>query len=40
MTLARISRHKDLNILQNSYYRETAEDIAARISPSNPPAIA
>lgn len=32
MTLARISRHKDLNILQNTYYRETAEDIAARIS--------
>lgn len=31
MTLARISRHKDLNILQNTYYRETAEDIAARL---------
>ena len=31
MTLARISRHRDLRILQNTYYRETAEDIAARI---------
>lgn len=31
MTLARISRHKDLNILQNTYYRESAEDIAARL---------
>lgn len=31
MTLARISRHKDLNILQNTYYRETAEEIAARV---------
>lgn len=31
MTLARISRHKDLRILLNTYYRETAEQIAARI---------
>lgn len=31
MTLARISRHKDLRILLNTYYRETAAQIAARI---------
>lgn len=31
MTLARISRHKDLRILMDTYYRETAEQIAARI---------
>jgi hypothetical protein len=31
MTLARISRHKDLRILLNTYYRETAEQIAARL---------
>jgi integrase len=31
MTLARISRHKDLRILMDSYYRETAEQIAARL---------
>lgn len=31
MTLARISRHKDLKILMNTYYRETAEQIAARL---------
>ena len=31
MTLGKISRHKDLNLLQNVYYRETAEDIAKRI---------
>ena len=31
MTLARISRHKDLKILLNTYYRETAEQISARI---------
>lgn len=31
LTLARISRHKDLRILQNTYYRETAEEIAARL---------
>ncbi|MBO1853214.1 tyrosine-type recombinase/integrase [Burkholderia cenocepacia] len=31
MTLAKISGHKDLSILQNTYYRETAEDIAARL---------
>lgn len=31
MTLARISRHKDLRILMNTYYRETAEQIAARL---------
>lgn len=31
MTLARISGHADLRILQNTYYRESAEDIAARL---------
>lgn len=31
MTLAKISGHKDLRILQNAYFRETAEQIAARI---------
>lgn len=31
MTLAKISGHKDLSILQNTYYRESAADIAARI---------
>lgn len=31
MTLARISRHKDLRILMDTYYRETAEQIAARL---------
>jgi integrase len=31
LTLAKISRHKDLRILQNTYYRETAEEIAARL---------
>lgn len=31
MTLARISRHKDLRILMDSYYRETAAQIAARL---------
>lgn len=31
MTLARISRHKDLRVLMNTYYRETAEEIARRI---------
>ena len=31
MTLARISRHKDLRILMETYYRETAEQISARI---------
>lgn len=31
MTLARISRHKNLKILMNTYYRETAEEIAARL---------
>jgi integrase len=31
MTLARISRHKNLNILMDTYYRERSEDIAARI---------
>ena len=32
MTLAKISGHKDLRILQNAYYRETAEQIAARLT--------
>ena len=31
MTLARISGHKDINILLNTYYRESARDIAARL---------
>lgn len=31
MTLARISRHKDLKILMNTYYRESAQAIAARL---------
>ena len=31
MTLAKISGHKDLRILQSVYYRETAEQIAARL---------
>ena len=31
LTLARISRHKDLRILQNTYYRETPEQISARL---------
>lgn len=31
MTLARISGHKDLQMLLNVYYRESSEDIAARI---------
>jgi integrase len=31
MTLARISRHRDLRILMDTYYRETAEQIAARL---------
>lgn len=32
MTLAKISGHKDLRILQLAYYRETAEQIAARLT--------
>lgn len=31
MTLAKISRHKDLSLLMNVYYRKTAEDIARLI---------
>lgn len=31
MTLARISRHKNLKILMDTYYRESAEQIAARV---------
>lgn len=31
LTLARISRHRDLDLLRSTYYRETAEDIAARL---------
>jgi len=31
LTLAKISRHKDLSLLSNVYYRESASDIAARI---------
>ncbi|MBR7996744.1 tyrosine-type recombinase/integrase [Burkholderia cenocepacia] len=32
MTLARISGHADLRILQRTYYRESAADIAARLA--------
>ena len=32
MTLARISGHRDLNLLQSTYYRETADEIAERLS--------
>lgn len=31
LTLSKISGHKDLRILQNAYYRETAAQIAARL---------
>lgn len=31
LTLAKISGHRDLRILSNTYYRETAEDIAKRL---------
>lgn len=31
ITLARISRHKNMRILMDTYYRETAEQIAARL---------
>lgn len=31
LTLAKISRHKDIRLLSNVYYRESAEQIAARI---------
>lgn len=31
MTLARISRHNDLTLLQRTYYRESAAEIAARL---------
>jgi integrase len=31
LTLARISRHKDLKILMNTYFRETPEQVAARL---------
>ena len=31
MTLARISGHRDLNLLLKTYYRESAEQIAARL---------
>ena len=31
LTLAKISRHKDLSLLMNTYYRESEEEIAARI---------
>lgn len=32
MDLARVSGHRDIRILQNTYYRATAEDIAARLA--------
>jgi integrase len=31
LTLARISRHKDVSLLLSTYYRESAEDIAKRL---------
>jgi integrase len=31
LTLSKISRHRDMNILMNTYYRETAEQVSARI---------
>lgn len=31
MTLARISRHRDLKMLMDHYYRETATEIASRL---------
>ena len=31
MTLAKISGHRDVRILANTYYRESAEDIAKRL---------
>ena len=31
LTLAKISRHKDMELLRSTYYRETAEEIARRI---------
>lgn len=31
MTLARISGHQDINLLNSTYYRETPEEIAARL---------
>jgi len=31
LTLAKISRHRDLSLLSNTYYRATAEQIAAKI---------
>jgi integrase len=31
LTLSRISRHRDINVLQRKYYRESAEEIAARL---------
>lgn len=34
MTLARVSRHRDLNMLLNTYYRETAEEVSARLAVS------
>lgn len=32
LTLAKISGHRDLNVLMDSYYRETAEQISARLA--------
>jgi integrase len=31
LTLSKISRHRDINILRRKYYRESAEEIAARL---------
>ncbi|MDV7398319.1 hypothetical protein RZS08_43345, partial [Arthrospira platensis SPKY1] len=31
LTLARISRHKDLSLLMRVYYRDTPEEIAKRL---------
>lgn len=33
LTLVRISRHKNMELLRKTYYRETAEEISARLQP-------
>jgi integrase len=37
LTLSRISGHKDINLLSSVYYRETAEDVAARLDHASKP---
>jgi integrase len=32
LTLARISGHRDLSLLLNTYFRESAQEIAARLA--------